>query len=101
MTIRCPVCRADNEVGPACRRCKADLAPLFDLETRRARALELTAHAAAQGDGDAVLRHAREAQLLRGGDDVLRWIAVGQLMRRDFARAAAYWEMARRFPLAG
>jgi hypothetical protein len=99
MTIRCPVCRADNEVGPTCRRCKADLAPLFDLETRRARALESVAHAVAQGDGDAVLRHAREAQLLRGGCDALRWIAVGQLLRRDFARAAAYWEMAGCAPL--
>ena len=94
MTIRCPVCRADNDAGPSCRRCKADLAPLFDLEARRARALAQAAHAAARGAGDAVLRHAWEARLLRGGDDALRWLAAGHLLRRDFARAVAYWEMA-------
>ena len=25
MALRCPVCKADNTQGPACRRCKADL----------------------------------------------------------------------------
>jgi len=101
MTIRCPVCRAENDRGPACRRCKADLAPLFELEERRARALEQAARAAAQETGDAVLRHAQEAQLLRGGADALRWMATGHLLRRDFARAVAYWAMAGRLPLAG
>lgn len=101
MTIRCPVCRADNDVGPTCRRCKADLAPLFDLETRRARALDQAAWAAAQGYGAAVVRHAWEAQQLRGGADALQWLATGHLLRRDFARAVAYWELTRRPPLAG
>lgn len=100
MTIRCPVCRADNDAGPACRRCKADLAPLFDLEARRARALEQAAHAAAHGAGEATLRHAREALMLREGADALRWLAAGHLLRRDFARAAAYWEMGQRTPQA-
>ena len=27
--MRCPVCRADNTEGPQCRRCRADLSPLF------------------------------------------------------------------------
>jgi hypothetical protein len=36
--MRCPVCKADNAQGPQCRRCKADLTVLFDLEAaRRAR----------------------------------------------------------------
>jgi hypothetical protein len=100
MTIRCPVCRADNKAGPACRRCKADLAPLADLEVRREQALAQAAHAAARGCGDAVVRHAWEAQRLRGGVDALRWLATGYLLRRDFARAAAYWELTRRSPLA-
>ena len=38
--MRCPVCKADNAQGLQCRRCKADLALLFQLEEQRARALE-------------------------------------------------------------
>ena len=91
MTIRCPVCRADNDAGPACRRCKADLAPLVELEVRRALALDRAAHAAALGDGDAVLRHAHVAQQLRSGPDTLRWLAEGHLLRRDFSQALAHY----------
>ena len=36
MPIPCPCCRASNDTGPACRRCKADLALLFALEANRA-----------------------------------------------------------------
>ena len=93
MTIRCPVCRADNDTGPTCRRCKADLAPLAELETRRALALDQAARAAALGDGEAVLRHARAAQQLRYGPDVQRWLAEGHLLRHDFAQALAYYRM--------
>jgi hypothetical protein len=96
MTIRCPVCRADNDTGPFCRRCKADLAPLFELEERRALALEQAVRAAADGLGEAVLRHARAAQLLRSGPDALRWLAAGHLLRRDFARAVGHWQLAAR-----
>ena len=99
MTIRCPACRADNDTGPACRRCKADLAPLFDLEARRALALRQAARALACGAGAAVLRHAQEAQLLRPGPDVLPWLAVGHLLRREFTRALACWQLARSAPL--
>jgi hypothetical protein len=93
MTIRCPVCRADNDSGPSCRRCKADLAPLAELEARRARALNRATLAAALGDGDAVLRHARAAQQLRSGPDALCWLASGHLLRRDFSQALAYYRV--------
>ena len=33
----CPVCRATNDQGPQCRRCKADLGLLFRLEAQRKR----------------------------------------------------------------
>src|SRR5262249_17865113 len=33
--MRCPVCKAENAQGPACRRCKADLSLLFAVEARR------------------------------------------------------------------
>lgn len=93
MTIRCPVCRADNDVGPTCRRCKADLAPLAELEVRRTLTLSLAARAAALGDGDAVLRHARAAQQLRSGPDAMRWLAAGHLLRREFTQALACYHM--------
>ena len=96
MTIRCPVCRADNDAGTVCRRCKADLAPLAELEARRERALQLAALSAAKGDGGAVLRHARAAQMLCPGPDVLRWLAAGHLLARDFPRALACYQELRR-----
>jgi hypothetical protein len=87
--MRCPACRAENGDAPVCRRCKADLAPLVALERRRAAALDRAARAAARRSAGDVLHHAREALLLRPGPDALRWLAVGHLLRRDFARAAA------------
>jgi hypothetical protein len=97
MTIRCPVCRADNDSGPACRRCKADLTPLFELDERRGLALHEAARAAVRGDGELVLRHAREAMLLRAGSDALQWLAVASLLRRDYAAAISSWRAACRF----
>jgi hypothetical protein len=94
MTIRCPICRAANDTGPVCRRCKADLAPLVELEERRAHILERAAKAAAVGDLAAVLRHARHAQLLRAGGDATRWLAVGHLLRGDFAAASVHYRLA-------
>jgi hypothetical protein len=79
--------------GPTCRRCKADLAPLAELEARRALALNRATRAAALGDGDAVLRHAHAAQQLRAGPDALRWLAAGHLLRRDFSQALAYYRL--------
>ncbi len=38
-TMVCPVCKAENAAGPACRRCKADLSLLFQLEEQRERTL--------------------------------------------------------------
>jgi hypothetical protein len=87
MTIRCPVCRAENDLAPSCRRCKADLSPLVELEERRLNLLRLTADAAARGDAEAVIRHAREAHLLRPDQDALRWFAVGYLLKHNFPRA--------------
>jgi hypothetical protein len=89
--IRCPVCRADNDAGSACRRCKADLTPLVELEQRRGCALAQAAQAVARGDVAAVLRHAKQAQLLRAGADAARWLAIGHLLHGDFAQARAHY----------
>ena len=89
--MRCPVCRADNDTGPLCRRCKADLAPLFELEARRTALLDVAACAAARADGAGVVHSARQALLLYRGTDALRWLAVGHLLQRQFSDAVRCW----------
>jgi len=85
--IRCPVCRAENTTAPLCRRCRADLALLFELEARRARALTAAARHALQRDGAAAARLACQAHWLRRGEDSRRLVALGQLLQGDFAGA--------------
>ena len=86
--LRCPVCKADNAQGPNCRRCKADLSPLFALEDARRRTLdEARAHAAA-GRWSSFLSAASEADRMRSDGQTRRLRAVGLLLTRDFAEAA-------------
>lgn len=89
--MRCPVCRADNDCGPTCRRCRADLALLFTLEEKRERVMAQAA---------ACLRRGRlaRAQTLAGGADALRsdpasrrMLAVCHLLRRDYPSAFREW----------
>jgi len=87
VAIRCPVCRADNHEGPACRRCRADLALLFRLEGQREGALERARRHAQAGEATAALHEARRANHLRQGEDSRRLLALGHLLARDFARA--------------
>ena len=87
--MRCPVCRAENGEGAACRRCRADLSLLVTLEESRRSALERAVNAAASGDGAATLVHAEAAHRLRRDRDSWRWLAVGALLVRDFALALA------------
>jgi hypothetical protein len=80
----CPVCRANNDQGPACRRCKADLSILFELEGHRAAYL---ARARTRIEDDAATAEAQAADDLRHGRDARRVLAVAALLRRDFGRA--------------
>jgi hypothetical protein len=90
--MRCPVCKAENAEGPQCRRCRADLSLLFDLEARRARVLAAAHEAAARGRWARGVALAEGAEALRSGADARRLAAVGRLLGRDFAGAwAAYW----------
>lgn len=75
MPVPCPCCKAANDAGPACRRCKADLSLLFQLEADRAALM-------AAGEFEA-------AHALRRGDDSRRMIAATRLIQRDFAGALA------------
>jgi hypothetical protein len=82
--LRCPLCKADNAAGPACRRCKADLSMLFRLEARRAWTL---------GEAQRLLRLGRTveangwahlADWLRSDAESLRLFALTRLLCRDF-----------------
>jgi hypothetical protein len=87
--MRCPACKAENVQGPNCRRCKADLSLLFQLEEQRAQALAKARGLLAAGR----IRHAdalaEEADWLRSDEESRRLRAVLRLVRRDFAGA---WE---------
>jgi hypothetical protein len=85
--MRCPVCRADNSIGPNCRRCRADLTLLFALEGKRRLLLGKAAEAAQRGDWPEMSRLARQAHDLRRDEDTLRLLALGRLLARDFAGA--------------
>jgi len=86
--IRCPACRAENTAAPLCRRCRADLSLLFELEARRGHALAAAARHAGQGDGASVARLACQAHWLRRGEDSRRLVAIGQLLQGDYAGAS-------------
>jgi hypothetical protein len=85
--ITCPCCRAANDAGPACRRCKADLSLLFDLNARRESLLAGSKRLAADGRIADALAAAAEAEALRRGDDTRRLLAALHLLNRDFPAA--------------
>lgn len=85
--MRCPVCRAEVEQGPNCRRCRADLSLLFALEQQRTLALATAYWYAAQGQWRRALAIADGVQALRWDDEAQRLLALGHLLQRDFARA--------------
>jgi hypothetical protein len=87
--MRCPVCKAENAQGPACRRCKADLSLLFALEDQRAWALAETRRLLASGQMDEADALADEADGMRSDAESRRLLALTRLMRRDFAGAWA------------
>jgi hypothetical protein len=85
--MRCPVCRAEVDQGPQCRRCRADLALLFTLEDERRASLREACRAAAAGRPGRMLAFAGWADGLRQGADSARLLALAHLLRRDFAAA--------------
>lgn len=87
MALRCPVCKAENVAGPACRRCKADLTLVFALEEQRTAALADARIALREGR----LREAHAAALradgLRRDGESCRLAALTALLCRDFGLA--------------
>jgi hypothetical protein len=85
--MRCPVCRAENDRGPSCRRCRADLTLLFELNARRRRAVEWARAELGRGRPEQALALIKEAEALRRGNDIRQLRAVACLLRRDFEGA--------------
>jgi hypothetical protein len=89
MTIACPACRADN-TERTCRRCRADLGMLFDLEAARERLLAEASRVLAT-DPKGSLVAAESARSLRDGPDAVRLQACAHLLARDFEAAFHSW----------
>ena len=89
--MNCPVCRAEN-TERTCRRCRADLGMLFDLEATRDHLLSQVEEAWRSHNRFAARRFALDAARLRNGSDTDRWLAVTSLATRDFKRASAAWK---------
>ena len=89
MTIACPACRADN-AERTCRRCKADLGMLWDLEATRSQLLADGYAALDRRDADAATAAGESARALRDDVDAIRLIACGHLLARRFDEAAKW-----------
>lgn len=95
MNLRCPVCRADNTAGPICRRCKADLSLLINVETCRARHVALARYALASERFDDALEELSAAEEVRAGSDLQRIKACAYLLAGDFSAAVNEYSLAR------
>ncbi|MFN4258351.1 MAG: hypothetical protein ACK4RK_03585 [Gemmataceae bacterium] len=93
--MRCPVCRAENDQGPNCRRCKADLSMLFALEERHHRLLAQAKAEAVRHRWTEALMLASEADDLRRDPEAQRLLALGYLLHRDFESAWRYYQLAK------
>jgi hypothetical protein len=89
MTLRCPVCRAENATGPICRRCRADLSLLAAVEARRDHHLAAARAAIHDSRFDDAIEDLARAEELRGGWDVRRLRACAFLLAGDFVSALA------------
>ena len=87
MAIRCPVCKADNASGPACRRCKADLSLLFALEDQREDATRAARAALAGGRYAEAHGAALRADHLRRDESSRRLVALTAVLCGDHAMA--------------
>jgi hypothetical protein len=91
----CPVCRAENTTGPACRRCRADLSLLAAVEARRDFRFTRARAALRAHDLEAAAAELAEARALRDGPDVRRLQACLCLLRGDLDSALAEYPIGR------
>ncbi len=84
--IPCPCCRASNDVGPTCRRCRADLSLLFTLDARRDVLISEARRLAADSPRQA-LGYVEQAEALRPAPELRRMRAALLVLAGDFAAA--------------
>lgn len=87
--INCPVCRAAEQTGPQCRRCRADLSLLVGLETRRSELMARARHLVQQKDWHRAVDIVEEANSLRQDFESQQTLAVLAVLRHDYRRALA------------
>ena len=85
--MRCPLCRATDIRTEQCRRCKADLTLLAQLERDRAKVLAAAEWHLGRGEADEGLADAKLANELRGDSDSFRLLALASMLKMDFAGA--------------
>jgi hypothetical protein len=90
--MRCPVCKAENGQTPQCRRCKADLSLLLQLEEQRSALLAAAAAGLRKLRFEEALTQASQADRLRHGPDSGRLLAVIHLLRYDFLSAWQHYQ---------
>lgn len=95
MNLQCPVCRAANSSGSACRRCKADLSLLVDLESNRSRHMAVARYALDGERFDEALDELVRVAALRDGSDAQRLRACTFLLATDFSSALAEYQRAK------
>ncbi len=93
LAVRCPVCKLDAVSTPTCRRCKADLQLLLQVETQRRHAQWQTLQALRQADAAQADYAAEKADLMHGDRQTLRLRALTALLKRQFALAVALHAM--------
>jgi Tfp pilus assembly protein PilF len=96
--MRCPVCRADVEQGPQCRRCRADLSLLFALQEQRRHAFSVANQYLREGRWRAAQAVAEGIDTLRHDADSCRLLAVVALFQRNFDRARDSYRAAQDLP---
>lgn len=86
MIIACPCCKAAN-ASHTCRRCKADLSLLFQIEDNRAFHIAVAKRFAADTRWNEALGHLRTAEGLRSGSDVAGLQAAVLLHLGEYSEA--------------
>src|SRR5262245_37368599 len=85
--MRCPVCRAENDQGVQCRRCRADLGILFALEQQRQHAFDSACGCLVKGEIHRASRIADGVRALRADEESRRFVACCSLLLQDFEAA--------------
>jgi hypothetical protein len=85
--MRCPVCRAENDQGPQCRRCRAELGLLFALEERCRHVLRAGRRWLVQGQVRRAKVLTAGARALHDGAEARRVDAICALLSGDYESA--------------